>query len=58
MPSSTFTPIITITTTTTTTITYSSPGPRELWGFRLHMMHQLSPRQAVGGVPDAICALA
>ena len=35
-----------------------SPGPRELWGFRLHMMHQLSPRQAVGGVPDAICASA
>jgi len=41
----------------TITINYSSPGPRELWGFRLHMVHQLSPRQAAGGVPGATYAL-
>jgi len=26
------------------TINYSSSGPRELWGFRLHVVPQLSPR--------------
>jgi hypothetical protein len=34
------------------------PGPCELWGFRLHMVHQLSPRQTASGVPSVICASA